>query len=241
MTKRFRMVAGPNGSGKSTLVARLVEDYAVNFYTRLNADEVFAQVKRTGAFFAPFPIDGQTLSAYVSGTQYADVEKARFFSGEISVDADCVRFVSGEAANSYTVALLVNFLQDECINRGISFSQETVFSHPSKVSALEKANAAGFRTYLYYVATDDPEINADRVARRYSQGGHDVPREKIRSRYARSLENIPAAMPYLSRAYFFDNSGERMRYLASFSREEGMNLLVPASDLPRWFCNCHFF
>lgn len=114
MTKRFRMVAGPNGSGKSTLVARLVEDYAVNFYTRLNADEVFAQVKRTGAFFAPFPIDGQTLSAYVSGTQYADVEKARFFSGEISVDADCVRFVSGEAANSYTVALLVNFLQDEC-------------------------------------------------------------------------------------------------------------------------------
>ena len=201
MTKRFRMVAGPNGSGKSTLVARLVEDYAVNFYTRLNADEVFAQVKRTGAFFAPFPIDGQTLSAYVSGTQYADVEKARFFSGEISVE----------------------------------------FSHPSKVSALEKANAAGFRTYLYYVATDDPEINADRVARRYSQGGHDVPREKIRSRYARSLENIPAAMPYLSRAYFFDNSGERMRYLASFSREEGMNLLVPASDLPRWFCNCHFF
>ena len=34
------MVAGPNGSGKSTLVRWLERDYAVNFYTRLNADEV---------------------------------------------------------------------------------------------------------------------------------------------------------------------------------------------------------
>ena len=37
MTKRFRMIAGPNGSGKSTLTALLRNDYAVNFYTLLNA------------------------------------------------------------------------------------------------------------------------------------------------------------------------------------------------------------
>ena len=237
MTKRFRMVAGPNGSGKSSLVGRLVEDYAVNFYTMLNADDVFAQVKRTGAFFAPFPIDSQALCAYVSGTEYDETEKARFDSGEISVDADCIRFASEESANSYTVALLVNFLQDECINRGISFSQETVFSHPSKVAALQKASAAGFRTYLYYVATDDPEINSDRVARRYAQGGHDVPKDKILARYVRSLANLPSAMPYLSRAYFFDNSGARMRYLASYSSDDGMVIHMPTSELPRWFCH----
>ena len=52
MTKRFRMVAGPNGSGKSTLTAWLMRDYAVNFYTMLNADDAFAQVTRSGAFFA---------------------------------------------------------------------------------------------------------------------------------------------------------------------------------------------
>ena len=37
MINRFRMVAGPNGSGKSTLAAWLARDYAVNFYTMLNA------------------------------------------------------------------------------------------------------------------------------------------------------------------------------------------------------------
>ena len=237
MTKRFRMVAGPNGSGKSTLVAWLARDYAVNFYTMLNADDVFAEVRHTGAHSAPFPIDGASLAAYAARTDYAEAEKARFGNGEITVDADCVRFNAPGAVNSYTVALVVNFLQDECINRGISFSQETVFSHPSKVEALARAKADGFRTYLYYVATDDSGINASRVEERYAQGGHDVPPEKIEARYVRSLGNLPKAMPFLSRAFFFDNSGSDMRYLACFSEESGLDVLVPDSELPHWFSN----
>lgn len=235
MTRRFRMVAGPNGSGKSTLVAWLARDYAVNFYTMLNADDVFAQVGRSHAFFAPFPISGDDLVAYAERTEYAEAEKTRFRTGEISVDADCVRFRSAESVNSYTVALLVNFLQDECIKRGMSFSQETVFSHPSKVAALAKAHDAGFRTYLYYVATDDPGINANRVAERYEQGGHNVPPDKIVARYARSLANLPNAIPHLSRVFFFDNSAAEMKYLACFSDEAGFETHLPENELPTWF------
>ena len=235
MTKRFRMVAGPNGSGKSTLTAWLIRDYAVNFYTMLNADDVFAQVSRTGAFFVPFPIDSEALTAYAINTEYAETEKSRFRSGEIAVTEDCVRFKSVEAVNSYTVALLVNFIQDECISRGISFSQETVFSHQSKIDALAKAHTAGFRTYLYYVATDNPRINKERVEERYAQGGHNVPSEKIASRYTRSLANVKPAIPYLSRAFFFDNSGAEMRYLASYVCDEGFEMHCPENSLPRWF------
>ena len=235
MIRRFRMVAGPNGSGKSTLTAWLARDYSVNFYTMLNADDVFAHVRRTHAFFAPFPISGNDLVAYAERTEYAEAEKARFRSGEISVDADCVRFLSDSSVNSYTVALLVNFLQDECINRGVSFSQETVFSHPSKVAALAKARGAGFRTYLYYVATDDPGINASRVSERYERGGHDVPPDKIAARYVRSLANLPDAIPQLSRAFFFDNSGAEMKYLARYSEETGFEILLPENELPAWF------
>ena len=91
----------------------------------LNADNVFAQVKQTAALFAPFPIDRKSLVSYVERTEYSKREKDRFRSGEIAVDADCIRFTRAEAVNSYAIALLVNFFQDECINRGISFSQET--------------------------------------------------------------------------------------------------------------------
>ena len=235
MIKRFRMVAGPNGSGKTTLIGWLTRDYAVNFYTMLNADDVFAEVRRTNRLFAPLPIDGAALAAYVEDSGYDEREKAWFRSGEIVVKADCIRFNAPEAVNSYTVALLVNFLQDEFLNQGISFSQETVFSHPSKVAVLAKAREAGFRTNLYYVATDDAAINADRVARRYAQGGHDVPQEKIAARYGRSLVNIASALPHLSRAFFFDNSNAEMRYLASYDENAGFVLHVPVAGLPFWF------
>ena len=65
---------------------------------------------------------------------------------------------------------------------------------------------AGYRTYLYYVATDAPEINVSRVANRVALKGHDVPSEKIITRYYKSLELLIEAVRHTNRAYIFDNS-----------------------------------
>ena len=46
MTLRLRCLAGPNGSGKSTLFASMQEEYKVDFYTFVNADEI--NVSRAG-------------------------------------------------------------------------------------------------------------------------------------------------------------------------------------------------
>lgn len=234
MVKRFRMIAGPNGSGKSTLVARLREDYAVNFYDFLNADDILVSVRRTGAYSPRFPIDPSELLAYVEASGYDSSVMEVFRNGAIRVDGDCLRFDAG-AVNSYTIALFTNFLQDAAIRRGLSFSQETVFSHPSKVAALRHAFEAGYRTYLYYVATGSPQINLGRVFNRSAQGGHDVPTEKIIARYSRSLEQVKMALPFLSRAYFFDNSGSEMCYLGQYSEDAGMQMDVAADLLPDWF------
>ncbi len=43
------------------------------------------------------------------------------------------------------------------------------------------------------------------------------------------------AGPHLSRAYFFDNSGDEMRYLASYADGEGFALQTLESTMPRWF------
>ena len=60
-------------------------------------------------------------------------------------------------------------------------------SSPYKIALLENAQQLGYRTCLYYIATDDPAINVARVKARVNLGGHDVPEDKIVSRYARSL------------------------------------------------------
>lgn len=233
MTKRFRMIAGPNGSGKSTLADLLRRDYAVNFYTMLNADDIFAEVSKTHAYFPALPVDDESLRRYAHQSEYAPQTKVHFENGEISVVDDTIRFRTAVAINTYTIALLTNFLQSEHIASGKSFSQETVFSHPSKGVALKSAEAAGYRTYLYFVATNDIAINIARIASRIQSGGHSVPDEKVIARSKRTFENVGAALPFCSRAFFFDNSMLEMRFLAEYSKESGF---VSVSDnLPSWF------
>ena len=234
MVKRFRMIAGPNGSGKSTLVKRLSEDYKINFYTFLNADEIFAHVAKAGAYSPKFPVEKADLVAYAESSTYDDKVKAFFRSDAVRVEDDCVKFDKA-AVNSYTMALFANFLQDCFLLRGESFSQETVFSHPSKIEALRRARELGYRTYLYFVATPTPSVNKLRVAGRVAKGGHDVPADKIVSRYSRSIAQIKSALPYLSRAYFFDNGGNEMVYLGQYSEESGLALARDSKSLPQWF------
>ncbi|EDP74693.1 hypothetical protein [Hydrogenivirga sp. 128-5-R1-1] len=52
-----------------------------------------------------------------------------------------------------------------------------------KLLFLEKALERGYEVNMVYVTTQDPRINAGRVAKRVVLGGHPVPPDKIYSRY----------------------------------------------------------
>lgn len=235
MTPRFRMIAGPNGSGKTTLYERLASEFAVNFYTMLNADRMFAQASANRTILAPLPIDGADLAKHIASSSYPESVLAPFRQGAIILNDGLFRFVDPRSITSYTVSLIVNFIQERMIRSRQSFSQETVFSHPSKINSLRAARSLGFRTYLYFVSTEHPQINAFRVLDRVRKGGHDVPVNKIASRYERALRNIAPALPFLSRAFFFDNSGCEMRYIASYDDSSGWSAKIPAPSLPLWF------
>ena len=110
-------------------------------------------------------------------------------------------------------------------------------SHPSKVELLAQAQARGYRTYLYFVATDDPAINISRVRNRVKLGGHEVPEDRIEKRYHRSLELLMSAIRHTNRAYIFDNSGEsregKHTWLAEIT--EGRELELKSDKIPAWF------
>ncbi len=106
-------------------------------------------------------------------------------------------------------------------------------SSPDKVAFLNKARKKGFRTYLYFVATEDPQINISRVAHRVKVGGHPVPEEKIVSRYHRSLSLLPQAINNTDRAYFFDNSGDKSIWLAEVVNST--ELEYKSELIPNWF------
>ena len=233
MIPRLRMLAGPNGSGKSTLAQQLVDDYTVNLYKFLNADMLFAEIAQSGVTACPFSIDNKELIDFVIRSTYPEKCKESFLTHEIYIDENDYFIFNKPSINSYTVAMAADFFKDQYLKRKLSFSFETVFSHPAKIDILKKAQASGFRTYMYFVATEDPQVNLNRIKVRVKSGGHDVPEDKTVARYYRCLEQIKFALPYLNHAYFFDNSSTKTLYFAEYELSKGFQL--HSEMIPDWF------
>jgi predicted ABC-type ATPase len=137
--------------------------------------------------------------------------------------------------NSYFASVVSDFIRHELlkIDEPFTFSFETVMSSIDKVEFLKKAQELGFRTYLYYIATENPAINLERVNGRVKSGGHSVPEDKIIARYYRSLELLFSAIQFTHRAYIFDNSTHEDILLAEITN--GKELEAKIAELPNWF------
>ena len=228
------MFAGPNGSGKSTLKAVLPEEL-LGVY--LNPDEIEDAILRTGLLdLKAFGVaaTAEEVLRFFEGSEFLKASGLGPVAGQLGFKDDRLSFAAG-AVNSYAASVAVDFLRRKLLERRASFTFETVMSHPSKVALLERARGLGYRTYLYYIATDDPEINISRVRSRVKQGGHAVPEDKIVSRYHRSLALLMAAIRHANRAYIFDNStDDRDRtWLAEIT--EGRELEMKTDHMPAWF------
>lgn len=238
-TPRLRMFAGPNGSWKSTLKSVLAPEL-LGVY--LNPDEIEENIKRHGCLDAAVygvqtdgDIDSRLLAFF---KQSPLLIKAGLINeaGNLKSTNGLADF-SQVAMNSYFASAASDFLRQQLLKQGNSFTLETVMSSPDKVRLLEQAQNLGYRTSLSYIATDAPEINISRVHNRVKQGGHPVPIDKIVSRYHRSLNLLMDAIRHSNRAYVFDNSGhnETQTWLAEIT--DGQTLEIKADQVPEWFIN----
>ena len=125
-------------------------------------------------------------------------------------------------------------LRYDCLANKRDFVFETVFSSDEKPVFLKKAHNEGFFIRLFFVCTNDPSINAQRILNRYINGGHEVPISKIFSRYYKSLENITKAIPFVDRTYIYDNSIENSLPRLLFRTSEGKIVKRYFDDIPDW-------
>ncbi len=231
-TPRLRMFAGPNGSGKST-INEVLPPQLLGIY--VNADEMEKAIRAHGFLdLAPFQIATNTteLQAFVQASGLLAQAKLLPLAQQLTVQG--TRIIFGTIApNSYWASVLADFIRHKLLQTQRSFTFETVMSSPDKVNFLHKAQQAGYRTYLYFVATEDADINVSRVQHRVAMGGHPVPEEKIRQRYTRSLALLADAVTYANRAYIFDNSGTERLWVAEVT--EGQEIEMKTDQMPAWF------
>jgi predicted ABC-type ATPase len=125
----------------------------------------------------------------------------------------------------------------QLLQLGKSFVSETVFSHPSKLELIADAQAKGFAVVLLVVCVDDPQMLLARVRQRVSEGGHDVPSQRILDRYPRTVENLKQAVKMADFAMLFHNPNTGQGLPAAPQRvgvcRKGVIKQV-ATQLPTW-------
>lgn len=229
---RLRMFAGPNGSGKSTIKS-CINSKLLGFY--INPDEIEQKLLTCGAIdLSHFEIETEETDI-LSYFQQSDLLKNVGFTDQlkfISFTKNCFS-IPAPIVNSYYASVLSDFIRHKLLDARKSFTFETVMSSHDKVVFLRRAQSKGFRTYLYYVATEDPNINIYRIRHRVKTGGHNVPEDKVISRYERSLNLLLEAIRSTNRAYIFDNSGHQQILIAEIS--EGTDLALCSERMPMWF------
>lgn len=149
--KRLRMFAGPNGSGKSSLVRRYAREFSPNGVFSLghyiNADDLLRDLGSNEIAVDTFGIEAtweQVRESLISTRRLAAdhpfLESAQVQNSRLTAHANI--------CDAYVAASIADFLHEQLLARGVSFSFETVMSHPSKVQLFGRARANEYRTYL---------------------------------------------------------------------------------------------
>ena len=99
-------------------------------------------------------------------------------------------------------------LLERAIAERLEYAFETTLGGNTIPGLLEKAVSAGIEVRVWYVGLASAELHIARVRSRVARGGHDIPEDRIRERYARSVLNLIRVLPELAELRVYDNSSE---------------------------------
>ena len=147
---------------------------------------------------------------------------ADILAGELGIDA-------------YQAAEVAAKLRQEFVSQGESFVFETVFSDPvgDKRDFLKQAAQRGYAVVLCFVGIADAGRSEERVAMRVSQGGHDVPTDKLTARFPRTMTNLKQAIQALPCVFIFDNNDLQTPFRLAAIFQDGRQMFL-ADSIPGW-------
>jgi predicted ABC-type ATPase len=115
--------------------------------------------------------------------------------------------ITQEQANSAAWHEGVRLLKRAIVERG-NFAFETTLGGRTITALLESAPSSAVELRIWFVGLSTPELHIERVRSRVEHGGHDIPEEKIRTRYDQSRLNLIRLLPKLTELRVYDNSEE---------------------------------
>jgi len=97
----------------------------------------------------------------------------------------------------------------ELERRGESFAFETTLSGLVYARRIRCWRETGYHVTLFFLSLPNPQMAIDRVAERVRQGGHNVPGDVIRRRFAAGIRNFEQVYRDAVDAWaMYDNAGD---------------------------------
>ena len=121
-------------------------------------------------------------------------------------------------------------LIDECLEKGICFTQETTLSGHRILNTVKQAIEKGYYIRLYYVGLNSVEESLVRIENRVKKGGHNIPDSDVKRRFNKRFEDLTAILQYCDEATFFDNENG---FVAVAEYKNG-EILQKGSLKPKW-------
>lgn len=186
------------------------------------------------------PLDQRPVVVALAGPNGAG--KTTFYHAHLQstglrlVNADVLARELG--ADAYAAMRIAGALRQQLLQQRESFVFETVFSDPAgeKVAFLHDAMKTGYNVILCFIGISGPNTSGERVAMRVSQGGHDVPPEKLTERFPRTMANLKAAIRVLPHIFIFDNENIAKPYQKVALFEQGKPVFL-AEPPPAWLAD----
>jgi predicted ABC-type ATPase len=183
------------------------------------------------------PLDKRPVIVALAGSNGAG--KTTFYHAHLQPSA--LRLLNADilarelGVDAYDAAKMAGVLRQRLVEQRESFVFETVFSDPvgDKLGFLQDAMSAGYHVVLCFIGIAGPETSDQRVSMRVSQGGHDVPLEKLVARFPRTLANLKAAISILPQVIIFDNEDLNHPFKRVAVFENGKTTFL-AEPLPLW-------
>lgn len=125
------------------------------------------------------------------------------------VNADDIKRTN--SCSDLEAAQIAERLRNQFVDNKSSFTFETVLSTRRNLELLKRAKDNGYFIRCIYVLTSNPVVNVLRVKSRTANGGHDVPTNKIYSRYDKALALIPELLQVCDVCHIYDNTDTPFR------------------------------
>ena len=139
----------------------------------------------------------------VGKSSFTGVLKER--STDLGVIVDVDRITAELGGNSLAGGKAALRKINDCIDKGISFTQETTLSGRKTEATAKQVKELGYHVRLFYIGLDTAEESLSRIANRVKRGGHDIPQDDVVRRFAGRWEAVAKVLPYCDEAEFYDN------------------------------------